>query len=31
MSSNIIEKISFFDKEDTIEIIGSLLDSKEGY
>ena len=30
MSSN-IEEISFFDKEDKIEIIGSLFDSKEGY
>ena len=30
MSSN-IEETSFFDKEDKIEIIGSLFDSKEGY
>lgn len=30
MSSN-IEEISFFDKEDKNEIIGSLFDSKEGY
>ena len=29
MSSN-IEEISFFDKEDKIEIIGSLFDSKQG-